>query len=63
MLNFEHSVLIVVGNEVDSKSEVAEPTRSANSMQVSLCSLRIVKVDNDVDSLDIDTPREDVRTD
>lgn len=45
-------------DEVDSKTEVTVTTRATNSMQICLCVLGEIKVDDDVDGLDVDTASE-----
>ena len=58
----EEVVLIVVGHKVDGDTQVAESTRSANSVQVSLSVLREIEVDDHVHRLDVDTSCKNVST-
>lgn len=51
---------VIVGDEVDGQAQVAEAARAANAMQVRLCVLGEVKVDNDVDALDVNAAGEQV---
>ena len=60
ILNLEQVLLVVVRDEVEGDTEMAETTRSTNSMQVGLREAREVKVDDDVDRQDVDTTSEDV---
>jgi hypothetical protein len=56
-------LLVILSNEVDSHTEVTKSTRSTNSMEVGFGVLGEVKVDNDIDGLNIDTSCKDVSTD
>jgi hypothetical protein len=51
---------ILVSDEVDGESEVTVTTGSTDSMQVRLGVLGEIKVDNDVDRLDVDSAREEI---
>eukprot|EP00040_Diaphanoeca_grandis_P014691 m.74677 g.74677 ORF g.74677 m.74677 type:complete len:146 (+) comp24686_c1_seq2:314-751(+) len=53
-------VSVFVSDEVDGDTEMAKSTRSANSVQVSFSSFGEIKVDHDVDGLDIDTSVEEI---
>lgn len=61
LLDPSEGVTILVRDEVDGKAEVAEPSRAADAVQVSLGVLGEVKVDDNVDGLDVDTAGEEVR--
>ena len=61
--NFVQGESVIVGDEVDSYSEMAEPSRPTDSVQVGFCHLREVEVDDNVDSLDIDTASQQVGAD
>lgn len=63
LLDSSEGVAILVRDEVDGKTEVAKASRSADAVQVGLGVLGEVEVDNDVDGLDVDTAREQVRRD
>jgi hypothetical protein len=52
---------IVPIDEIDSKTEMTESTGSTNSMEVRLGIFGEIKVDNNVDSLNIDTTSEKIR--
>lgn len=54
---------VLVRDEVDGDTEMAEPARAADTVQVCLGHFRKVKVDHDVDGLDVDTAREEVAAD
>ena len=60
VLNCEQIVLVVFSDEVDCHSKMTESSRSANSVEVGLSVLGEIKVDDNVDSLDVDTSGEDV---
>ena len=51
---------VVVSDEVDRNAEVTVATRAAYAMQVSLGVTWKVKVDDDVDRLNVDTSRKQV---
>lgn len=51
---------VFVRNEVDSQTKMSKPARATDTMQIGLRVLGEVKVDNDVDRLNIDTSREEV---
>ena len=53
---------VVICDEVEGNTEVAKATRSADAVKVGLCHLGEVKVDYNVDSLDIDTTSEQICT-
>ena len=54
---------VIPVDEVDSKTKVTKSARTTNTMKVGLSVLGEVKIDNYVDSLDIDTASQEVRTD
>ena len=56
-------VAVVEGDEVDGEAEVAEAARAADAVEVGLARLGEVEVDDHVDRLDVDPPREEVRRD
>ena len=49
---------VIVGDEVDGDTEVTISSWSADSVQVRLCMLGEVKVDDHIHCLNIDTSRE-----
>ena len=51
---------VVVCDEVDGQAEVTEATRASDSVEVSLRGLGEVKVDDDIDSLDVDTTSQQI---
>jgi hypothetical protein len=51
---------VLVGYKVDGEAEVSETSRSANSMEVCLRVLGKIKIDDDVDGLDIDTAGKEI---
>mmetsp|Transcript_46946 Transcript_46946/g.78217 ORF Transcript_46946/g.78217 Transcript_46946/m.78217 type:complete len:419 (-) Transcript_46946:177-1433(-) len=54
---------VIVGDEVDGKTEVTKAARTTDTMEVGLSVLGKVKVDDDVDGLDVDTACEEIRGD
>ena len=54
---------VVVGDQVDCKTKVAEPSTSTDPVEVGLGHLGEVEVDDNVDGLDVDTPGEQVAAD
>jgi hypothetical protein len=54
---------VVPVNQVNSQTKMAITTRSTDTVKVSFGVLREVKVDDNVDSLDIDTTGEEIGTD
>lgn len=54
---------IVVRDQVNGDTEMAETTRATDAMQVGLAHLGEVEINDDIDGLDVDTAREQVRTD
>lgn len=54
---------IIVSNEIDRQPKMPKATRTANTMEVGLAVLGEIKVDNDVDRLDIDASCEEVGCD
>lgn len=54
---------VLVRDEVDRKTEVSETTRATDTVQVRLGVLGEVEVDDDVDRLDVNTAREEIRAD
>lgn len=47
---------ILVGDQIHSQTKVAKPPRSTNSVKICLCILGEIKVDYNIDSLDIYSP-------
>ena len=58
ILNIEHVILVVLADEVDRKTEMAEPTRTTDPVEVSVGLTREIEVDYDVYGDDIDTTGE-----
>ena len=54
---------IVPVDQVNSKTQVTIASRSTNTMQIGLSILREIKVDDNVDGLDINTTCQEIRTD
>ena len=54
---------VLVGDEVDGHAQVAESSRPTDPVQVGLRHFGKVKVDDDVDGLDVDTPGEEITAD
>lgn len=53
-------VTVFVCEEGDCKTEMTETARSTNSVKIGLCGPGEVKVNDDVDSLNIDTSSEEI---
>ena len=60
LLDPEQVEPVVVRDEVDRDAEVTEPSGATDSVKVRLAVLREVKVDDDVDGLNVDAAREEV---
>jgi hypothetical protein len=54
---------VFIREEVDCDTQVTEPARPSNAMEVRLSRLREIKVDHDVDGLNIDSSSKEVRAD
>ena len=54
---------VINSNKVDRNTKVTIPTRSTDPVQVSLSHSGEIKVDDHVDSLDVNTASEEIRTD
>ena len=54
---------VVVGDKIDCDTEMSKSARSTNPVQVGLCHLGEVEVDDDIDSLDVNASSEQVRRD
>ena len=54
---------VVVGDQVDRNSEMAESATATDPVEVGLGHLGEVEVDDDVDCLDVDTAGEEVTAD
>ena len=61
IFNVKHVVLVILADEVDSKTQVTKPARTTDSVQVSIGLPREVEVDDHVDRNDIDTTRKHIR--
>lgn len=59
----ENLLVFLAGDERDGKTLGAEPTGSANTMQILVALFRHIKVDDDVDLLDVDASTEQVCAD
>mmetsp|Transcript_21738 Transcript_21738/g.60442 ORF Transcript_21738/g.60442 Transcript_21738/m.60442 type:complete len:268 (+) Transcript_21738:158-961(+) len=60
LLNLVQVEAVVICDEVDSKAKMTEPSRTANPVKIGLGILREIKVDNDINSLDVDSSCEQV---
>ena len=58
--NFVQGESVVVGDQVDCHTEMAEPSGPTDSVQVGLRHLGEVEVDDNVDSLNVDTAGQQV---
>lgn len=60
--NFVQGESVVVGDQVDCHTEMAEPSGPTDSVQVGLRHLGEVEVDDNIDSLDVNTAGQQVGT-
>jgi hypothetical protein len=63
ILNLEEVLLIVICNEVNCKTKMTKSSRSTYSVKVCFGESRKVKIDDYIDSLNIDTSGKDVSAD
>eukprot|EP00598_Pedospumella_elongata_P012220 CAMPEP_0185012080 /NCGR_PEP_ID=MMETSP1098-20130426/98114_2 /TAXON_ID=89044 /ORGANISM="Spumella elongata, Strain CCAP 955/1" /LENGTH=384 /DNA_ID=CAMNT_0027541129 /DNA_START=1898 /DNA_END=3052 /DNA_ORIENTATION=- len=61
LLDLVQREAVLVGDEVDGQTEVAEATRATNAVEVGLGALGEVEVDHNVHALDVDTAGEQIR--
>ena len=54
---------IFIGNQIHCQSQVTEPPRSSNTMEVGLCILGEVKVNDNIDTLNINSTCKEIRCD
>ena len=59
-MRLSSSIPVFISDEVDSNAEVAKTTRAADTMKICLGMFRKVKVDDNIDGLNVDTAREQV---
>ena len=60
LLNTVEVKTILVRHQIDGETQMSEPTGTTDTVKICLRVLGEIKVDNDVDSLDIDTTGEEV---
>ena len=60
VLDHEQVGLVVLRDEVDRQTQMTEPARSSDSMQISFTELGEVEVDDHVDRYDVDTTSEQI---
>jgi hypothetical protein len=63
LLNLVQVEPVLVGDQVDRQPEMTESTRTTDTVKVRFAILGEIKVDHDVDSLNINTAREEVGAD
>jgi hypothetical protein len=63
LLNAVQIESILIRNEVNCQAQVPEAARTTNAVEVRLADLGKIKVDDDVDGLDVDSAGEKVGTD
>jgi len=63
LLNSVEGKPVVVSDQVDGNAEVSKPSTSADPVEVSFGHLGEVEVDDDIDSLDVDTSGEQITAD
>jgi len=61
LLNLVQSESVIISDEIDGDTQVAESARATNTMQVGFGHLGEVEVDHDVNGLDVDTSGEKIR--
>jgi len=59
-LNLEQVGLVVFSDEVDGDTEMSKTTRSTDSVEMGLCILREIEVDDNIHTLDVDTSCEKI---
>ena len=62
LLHPSQVVAIIVSDQVNCQTEVAEPSRSTNTVKVGLGILGEIEVDNNVHALNINTTGEEIRS-
>jgi len=62
-LDFVQGEPVLVGDKVDGHAKVTEPSRPADPVQVGLCHLGKVEVDDHVDGLDVNASSQEVGAD
>lgn len=62
IFNLEKIVLVTLGDEVNCNTKVTESSRSTNSMQVCFSILREVKINDNINGLNVDTSGKDICT-
>ena len=60
ILNLEHVILVVFGDEIEGETEMTESARATNSVEVGVGGAGEVEVDDDVHGLNVDTSREEI---
>lgn len=63
LLNLVQVEAVLIRDEVDRQTQVSETARPTDTVEVRLAILGEVEIDDDVDGLDVDTAREQIRTD
>ena len=63
LLNLIEIETILVGNKVDSQTQMPKSTRTTNAMKVGFAVLREIKVDDNVYCLNIDTTSKEIGAD
>ena len=63
LLNAVEIEAILPIDQVDSQTEMSETARTTDTMQIRLCVLGEIEVDNDVHSLNVDTSGQQIRAD
>lgn len=63
LLNPVKSKSIIISDKVDGNTEVSKPSTSANPVEIGLCHLWKIKVDDHIHSLDVYTTSEQIAAD
>lgn len=62
ILDIEQVLLVIFGNEVDGHTQMTKSSGSADSMEIGLSVFWKIKVDDNVDSLDVDSSCKNIGT-
>ena len=63
LFDFVEIESVIPIDQVDSQAEVTKSTRATDTVQIGLGILREVKVDHNIDSLDVNASCKEIRTD
>lgn len=63
MLDLVQVETVLIGDQVDSETQVTETTTTTNTVEIGLGVLGEIKINDDVDGLDVDTTGQEIRAD